>query len=385
MSSEKPRRSIPKICSQMDLYSTCDEIHDKLRLLDYSESFCKQHDHPAMDRGFFAIALNNAQQFSYFSMLVSWLMKLIGHNFLEWSEFEDPTSVSTNILIELRTLGFQGQIQPPKIRPGHGEEVCQILEFLTNKALASTEWVQQAPVYKEEKENDDIVSDDGSVEEEELDMEMQEDMGDYDHLAQNMESPDLMAVDPPLSTEAVMQSKTDPKEWKAEVARLSSRLKMKYTNIGRSKEWRSHLLKANHHGKILFEMLPDAEKQLKGLRGTLNKALERIRSKERHINKDFRTHANEFDAKHTELRELTQTHDVLNKKVAELSNQINTYKRKIDAVNTKMQDRNMSMTDTSPLRKIQGTLAELRKELDSMELKIGTTRHTLSVLNGIKI
>ena len=42
-----------------------------------------------------------------------------------------------------------------------------------------------------------------------------------------------------------------------------------------------------------------------------------------------------------------------------------------------MNDRNNSMTDTTPLRKITAALGDLKKEVESLDLRIGVVGQTL--------
>jgi len=50
---------------------------------------------------------------------------------------------------------------------------------------------------------------------------------------------------------------------------------------------------------------------------------------------------------------------------------------RIEQLKNKMEEEGMKMTDTSPLSKIKNSIAQLRKEISTLDIKIGVINHHL--------
>ncbi len=85
------------------------QLIDKLLILDYRLQFCVKRDFKPISRVFFAIPAKGNEQFLCFTALSGWLLQLCGSNFMDMADLEshDPNSVCTNLLAELKKLGFQ--------------------------------------------------------------------------------------------------------------------------------------------------------------------------------------------------------------------------------------------------------------------------------------
>ena len=53
-----------------------------------------------------------------------------------WNKYDDPMTASQNVVIELQNLGIQVDVNPNKLKSGHGEGVTLVLLKLTEAALA---------------------------------------------------------------------------------------------------------------------------------------------------------------------------------------------------------------------------------------------------------
>lgn len=82
------------------------------------------------------------------AMQVAWLLTLSGQPFQPPQQYDDPNLTCTNILSELRQAGFAPATYPPtKLRQGHGEAVCGVLNALCDLALEKTGFSFSAPTY----------------------------------------------------------------------------------------------------------------------------------------------------------------------------------------------------------------------------------------------
>ena len=123
------------------------DILDKLHIIDYHNGFLSNNNFIPLTHGYFAYSRNIAEQFAYFQSLCSWLLKYIDHPFMEWDDFQDPNSISNNILQECKKLGLNKEFPSTKLRQGSGLETCQILDFLTTLAIKKINYQIQQPIF----------------------------------------------------------------------------------------------------------------------------------------------------------------------------------------------------------------------------------------------
>lgn len=63
----------------------------------------------------------------------------------DFSKYDDPMTVSTNIINECKKMGIACDYPPLKLRTGSGEQVLVLLHQLTAKALKKTNFAFKKP------------------------------------------------------------------------------------------------------------------------------------------------------------------------------------------------------------------------------------------------
>jgi estrogen-related receptor beta like 1 len=109
-----------------------------------------------LTRTYFALPAKPTEQFPYYSGLINWLLKSLNIDFLEWNEFDDPNTISTSIVEQLRNLKYSGDISASKIRTGSGEAVCCSLDFLCDQLLSAKRFRVVPPTYGENEPEDTL-------------------------------------------------------------------------------------------------------------------------------------------------------------------------------------------------------------------------------------
>ena len=61
--------------------------------------------------------------------------------------YDDPNTVSNKLMLALRQLDFKSSFPSQKLKQAHGEAVCSVLEFLTDRALDAKGFKWGIPVY----------------------------------------------------------------------------------------------------------------------------------------------------------------------------------------------------------------------------------------------
>lgn len=148
---------------------------ERLKILNYEKDYLSKGTRNPFSRVHFAIPSTNlALQFTEFISICEWLINIINQNTknepFKIQKEDDPTSSINKLLLALRVINFTGTFSAPKLKIPHGEPVCTILDFLTDKALVARNFKFEAPIYKNQEEMEEA-GDDDSEEDEILDEE----------------------------------------------------------------------------------------------------------------------------------------------------------------------------------------------------------------------
>jgi len=93
-----------------------------------------------------------------FVQLVSWLLEVNNQKVSGWNKYDDPTTASQNMIIELKKMGIELDMPASKLKAGHGEGVCSLLLKLGQVSLAN-KFRFKKPVIKDDAGGRDM--DDG--------------------------------------------------------------------------------------------------------------------------------------------------------------------------------------------------------------------------------
>ena len=263
-----------------------------LQLLEYETRFCIPQGLPRLTTSdYFALPSTNVrQQFAYVSRLVEWALKLCGASFIEW-EYDDPNTAATNMLMELKKIGFEAEMQQvASLKTGSGAVVCDALQFVLWKAVQHQRMVISPPNYQKVIQQQSAGSGGGVVDDDDTDgptiaedfdaaaddddvpamtksfNEDNDEDGDDDELmysdlfhttSTTQASPDgdqdneEIEDDGDCGHSSLLKASVDPNEWKLELERVGASLKFK-TPPG-AKEWQTHLEQAQKHERRVQE------------------------------------------------------------------------------------------------------------------------------------
>lgn len=110
------------------------EILDYLRLLDYDgvNEFCTS-ELPPVHKSFFLSGLSNqALQFKYFTSLCAYLIQKITGREATWGKYDDPNTVTTNLIVLLKDIGLQVNVEiaPGKLKSVRVRSSCHASGFM---------------------------------------------------------------------------------------------------------------------------------------------------------------------------------------------------------------------------------------------------------------
>jgi estrogen-related receptor beta like 1 len=279
------------------------------------------------------------------------------------------------MMLALRKLEFELDFPTAKLKQGHGEACCNVLDFLCDKALKSDSFVWRAPVHDEQPEVEEAEVD----EEADLGEDINDDIEAVDEDEQmfgGLAGEEKEADDTLKETSHVIIAATiDEKEWKTELERVGPRLKSMNATLG--KEWRAHIEQTKDHEKTIQATLPSAQGHMQSISAQIQEAVEKMRAKEQSINTQFDTIRREYEGLMTEKKVVDDKHSTTRENVGTLTNQLSNIQEQLDDMKKDMSTRESSATDTSPLVNIKQALTKIRSDVQQFDLRIGVVSHTL--------
>ena len=111
---------------------------EKLKILEYETKFIQVKRKKPYNRVHFVIpGKNPSHQFEDFIDLCSWLINDISRSpdTMKREQYDDPNTTANKLLLALRTVNYQISFSVQKLKTPHGDIVCDILNFLTDKAM----------------------------------------------------------------------------------------------------------------------------------------------------------------------------------------------------------------------------------------------------------
>ena len=368
-----------------------ESVAEKMKLLNYETHFCQRkrpHWKP-LHHLYFVVAqtTNPTEQFHYFANLVAWLLGLCGKSFNPPAQHDDPNTVCTNIVVEMKALGLSSVVNfpPAKLKQGHGDSVCRVLQSLVDQALGATSFAFQKPVYpadkySEEAQYDDNGDDSGGG----IIGDIQDDSAAF---GASREEEDEYIVgghggakagateDDLIDDNAMIESTINPEEWKLELERVAPQLRTMV--IADSKDWRSHLERAKHSLEIIKKVLPESKTNLERIEQDISANLERLESREEYVNSHFDLHVREYRGVREQLSQMQNQYHKSTENVAELANELSRISEELESVKQTKEERENNISDTSPLIKIKNAIQTVQSELTELSVRIGVVEHDL--------
>ncbi|XP_063809698.1 intraflagellar transport protein 57 homolog [Pseudophryne corroboree] len=357
-----------------------EDLIEKLKLLDYEEEVLRKHNMRPVSRLYFALATNPGEQLYMFWTLAAWLINKAGHYFEQPQEYDDPNAIISKILTELRSLGGTADFPPSKLKAGHGEQVCYVLDFLAEEALKHIGFTWKRPVYPSEELDEEVVAeDDAELTLNKIEDEIaEEDSDDEEHLIDlNVLKAQTNKLNNGDSSkpEEILESNTDAGEWYLEVERVLPQLKV--TVRTDNKDWRVHVDQMHQHKEGIETSLKETKGYLDKLHNEISKTLEKVGSRERYINNQLDSLVQEYRAAQAQLSELKEQYQELTSKVTEKSRILSELNDELEKVKQEIEEKGSSITDGAPLVKMKQALTKLKQETVQMDIRIGVVEHTL--------
>lgn len=358
-----------------------EDLTEKLKLLNYDVEFVQELKMKPINRHYFVIPTNPGEQFYMFTSLAAWLIRKTGKTFDPPQEYDDPNSTISLILDHLRDSGIPVEFPPNKLKQGVGEHAVYVLDNLADQVIRTLKFKWKKveippddPTPEPEIEDDDAELILEKVEEEMMAEYEEEDDEDILHIdditrlyGQNMQD-----IQKP---EHILESKTDTEDWKLELERVLPLLKV--TIKTDSRDWRAHLDQMKQHRTNIETSFAGTKSQLDKLHVDIGNTLDKIKTRETHLNRQLEPILNEYRTVQDELSKVKEQYRDVSGGVTERTRILNKLTEELEQMKREMDERGSSMTDGTPLINIKKTITKMKGEISEMNVRIGVLEYSL--------
>ncbi|MCQ2817965.1 MAG: hypothetical protein MJ252_11930 [archaeon] len=328
---------------------------------------------------FLTKAQNAGEQNVYFVALASWVLGLCGGKLSGDKKYDDPVTMATNLISEMKSVGIDCQVAPTLLKNGYGNPVCTVLLQLVNKALevkgfsfkpaklADTKKTKKGGTPEIEDEAPDLINTEIDYGDN-LDDEKKE--AKANQAEANKEEEDTGT--------GILYSGISSEEWQRELEKLASKLKLDYDNLNAygTSEWRGHIETIQNNQKCFVKEIPETRAVLENLSTVVDRSLEKITKMESNLSKNHSNIITSYKDKHKTSSNQYDEYKKLNENVDNLKREIDEITDKIGTANEKYERMSNQVSDTSALGNMKQAINTLQSESLTMDMKINILNHS---------
>ncbi|CAD5205641.1 unnamed protein product [Bursaphelenchus okinawaensis] len=282
-----------------EVYSLCEDLVDKLKLLEYEKELLPKVDgFKIIPRHYFAQSTNSGEQFFMFTELIAWLMRKAQWKDVNIPSFNDDPNMIVNMVLEaLRAKGIEGNYATQKLKNGSGRQCVEVLLAVTEAALIanSFQFERMIPIETQDENEEADQQRDEEVQSE-TDEESLGIAEDEDDVAEITEQRPLDIQEEMFNTQEPLQqilhSTTTSDAIKTELDRVLPQLRV--TVRATDKHWKMHSEQLSQLQKNLNSYYESIRPFLAQLSGDLKQNVDKINSREKHLNEQLHNVLQEY-------------------------------------------------------------------------------------------
>ncbi|XP_058124141.1 intraflagellar transport protein 57 homolog [Anopheles ziemanni] len=368
-----------------------DDLMEKLKLLNYERLLLKEMKMKQINRYYFLRSFNPGEQFFMFTSICAWLIRKIGKTFDQPQEFDDPNIVISRIIKVLQEMDVPTDFQTNRLIQGAGPICVYIMDCLATQALKLTKFqIRRPECRKEDDPMVDLIENDSEIILEKVEEEQMAGVSDESDDEGRNGMFDLSFSDPGRSgigaiganarkepgREYKVDSLSDSEAWRLELERVLPQLKVVVKTDPR--DWRAHLEQMRSLRSNIETATEETDSHLQKLQSDIGYVMEKIESRERHLNNDLKELIGQYKTILIEYNQLTGQIKQAEQEKVEHEHELSKITNELENVKIQMEQRGNSMTDGSPLINIKKAIFRIKEELCEMDIKIGVMEHSLN-------
>jgi intraflagellar transport protein 57 len=337
--------SLTRQTSRTSLLSpSVDDTLDKLKYLNYTQTFCQpNHIQPLTRYSLLVPSSNpNEQYYTYVLLLTHLLNSLLPTPTPVPAQFDDPNATCGNLIATLKSIGIT-DISPSRLKQGWGDCCTTVLSSVVDLVIAKSPAFQQ-PIHKMDEYAEEAFVD--------VDAEVTTDtIVDNIHASVDDDDDELVLISNQKANLPVKEEPlADPTEWRLEVERVTPLLKVVLPN---DKQWRTHVALITTHLSKIEATTRVTNPRLVAVSGEVEEGLEKIKSREKYIQGQFGEEIEVYKRVVGELALLKQKVSGSSASVNQLSTELASISEELESVKSRIDELGSGMTDSKPLMAIK--------------------------------
>ncbi|XP_017151141.1 intraflagellar transport protein 57 homolog isoform X3 [Drosophila miranda] len=377
----------PEKTQQLQSFQS-DDLLEKLKLLNYEKHLLKEFKLKPLSRFYFVKATNPGEQFYMFTLICWWLCKKLGKDMERPQEYDDPNTVAANIIQMLEEIqDVPVDFPPNKLIRGAGPICLNVLDILSTQACKVAKvGYQRVQKMQEEEFLGDYLEDNAEIILEKLEDEQNaaglSDDSDLELEVHNfrqlnwLNRPQKKSIgDVALDEQAqdLDARLSDHQEWRLELERVLPHLKVFVKADAR--DWRTHLTQMDAFKTSINESSETTQAQLKKLHSEFTFSLEKVESREKHLNNELQPLIQQFKELSIELSTIQYAQNQVQADSEKQLAQLNEVMLEQELKKEEMERRGQVMSDGSSVQQIKKSIVKLKEDIAQLNLEVALLVH----------
>ncbi|XP_011178685.2 intraflagellar transport protein 57 homolog [Zeugodacus cucurbitae] len=364
-----------------------DDLLEKLKMLNYEKQLLNEYKMKPLSRFYFVKSFNPGEQFFMFTLICWWLCRKLGKEMDRPQEFDDPNTVIAKIVQILDEMDVPVDFPPNKLIRGAGPICLNVLDILATQATKVAQITYNRPhIAQEDEVATDYLEDNAEIILEKLEDEQNAALSDDSDMEVNgggafknlnwinrtRRADRNHNIDLP-DDDAAAERFTDQQQWRQEFERVLPQLKV-YVKAD-ARDWRTHFSQIETLKASIDECSEDTQSQLKKLHSEFTFSLEKIESREKHLNNELQSSIRQFKEISIELSNVQHAQMQVQTDTEALMTQLNSVIQENDIKKNEMERRGQSMSDGSSVVNIKKAINKLKEDTAHLNLEVALLVH----------
>uniref|UniRef100_A0A1B0AZ90 Uncharacterized protein n=1 Tax=Glossina palpalis gambiensis TaxID=67801 RepID=A0A1B0AZ90_9MUSC len=354
-----------------------DDLLEKLKLLNYEKNLLSELKMKPLSRFYFLKSTNPGEQFYMFTLIAWWLLEKLGKQTMSKpQESDDPNDVIAKIVLLLQEMDVPVEFTSNKLIRGAGASCIFVLDTLATQVLKVIKFSCQKPhITQEEDIINDYMEDNAEIILEKIEDEqngiMSDDSGEFDVNGYNFrqwQNQTIRSTDKNLNSLEISDKLTDQQFWRLEFEQVLPQLKVFVKSDIR--DWRAHLAQMESFKKNIDEITEDTQLELKKLYNEFTYILEKVESREKHLNNELEKLIQQYKEISIELSHVQHGHTQILAQTEQSVEQLKAVIAENDNKKTEMERRGQMMSDSSFVIQIKKAVAKLKDDVAHLNLEV---------------
>ncbi|EDW64692.1 intraflagellar transport protein 57 homolog [Drosophila virilis] len=366
-----------------------DDLLEKLKLLNYEKHLLREYKLKPLSRFYFVKATNPGEQFFMFTLICWWLCKKLGKDMERPQEHDDPNTVIAKIIQILEEIDVPVEFAPNKLIRGAGPICLMVLDVLATQALKVTKVnYQRLHIVQEEEFVGDYLEDNAEIILEKLEDEQNaaalSDDSDLELEAHNFKQlnwlnrqkramGDMPASGTDEQSRELNARLSDHQEWRLELERVLPQLKVFVKADAR--DWRTHITQMETLNTGIANVAETTQTQLKKLHSEFTFSLEKIESREKHLNNELQQLIQQYKELSIELSTVQYAQTQLQTDSEQQMAQLSEVMAEQELKKQEMERRGQVMSDGSSVQQIKKAIVKLKDDIAQLNLEVALLVH----------